>query len=239
MDKRKVILITMIITVITIAILLVALQLIFGLPLVYSETHNFKLENLYFVLSSLGAIATVVAIFIAIYMPKRIAEQQNKIALFEKRYELYAMYILFFRKAVGGYDVLQVKNSCDGLDKEVLTQATIWDLVDRTGVSKMLDKTVLLSLNEKQMLQPELEYHISNFTLELEKASYLFSLDEKEIATLKDIAFKLMEFPQYIYDDNINFEEFKEKVLTIYKCITGPTILITMQEQLKLHSCVK
>ncbi|MBE5949035.1 MAG: hypothetical protein E7261_08410 [Lachnospiraceae bacterium] len=39
-----------------------------------------------------GAVASAVAIFVAINIPKKIAEQQNKISLFEKRYSVFYIF---------------------------------------------------------------------------------------------------------------------------------------------------
>ena len=47
------------------------------------------LENISIDFTYIEALLTLGAIAVAIYMPKRIADQQNKIALFEKKYELY------------------------------------------------------------------------------------------------------------------------------------------------------
>ena len=50
------------------------------------------LKNISIDFTYIEALVTLGAIAVAIYIPNRIADQQNKIALFEKRYELYTIY---------------------------------------------------------------------------------------------------------------------------------------------------
>ena len=44
------------------------------------------------VISAFGVVASVVAIWYAIQVPKKIADRQDKIALFEKRYECFQFF---------------------------------------------------------------------------------------------------------------------------------------------------
>lgn len=48
-----------------------------------------KIEYISLVISAIGIIFSGIAILTAVLVPKRIAKQQNKIALFEKRFEFY------------------------------------------------------------------------------------------------------------------------------------------------------
>lgn len=56
-------------------------------------SYNPQLENSWDAISAcaswVGVIASTVAIFVAIRIPQKIAEQQNKIALYEKRFAVY------------------------------------------------------------------------------------------------------------------------------------------------------
>ena len=196
------------------------------------------LENISIDFLSIEALLTLGAIAVAIYMPKRIADKQNNITLFEKRYELYSRYIIFFRKAAGGYNFFKFEFNSNGFDKESFAKGSIWELIQTIDIAKTTDIS-MTSINEKQRLRMELEYMIANFIIELEKIKYLFSLSKEEIATLDNIITELIYSPVYLRDDKIEFEEFKEKVLALYKCIKDPTILIKMQHQLQLSSEVK
>ena len=75
---------------ILLAELLVALVLWFlGFRITYAPT----LENSWDAISACagwaGAIFSLIAILVAIQIPKKIAEQQNRITLFEKRHAFY------------------------------------------------------------------------------------------------------------------------------------------------------
>lgn len=71
-------------------------ELIVGAILIacgFKFTYAPELENSWGAISAFAAwasvIASSIAIFVAIRIPKQISDQQNKIALFEKRYEAY------------------------------------------------------------------------------------------------------------------------------------------------------
>lgn len=81
------------ITWIIIAVLLIgAVLYFFGFRITYAP----ELENSWNAISACAGWASVVvaglAIYYAILVPKKIAEEQNKIALFEKRYEVFQLF---------------------------------------------------------------------------------------------------------------------------------------------------
>jgi hypothetical protein len=75
--------------------LILAEVVIFGFLILrgFRITYNPELESSWSAISACaawaGAIVSMAAIAVAIYIPKTVAEQQNKIALFEKRFEFY------------------------------------------------------------------------------------------------------------------------------------------------------
>lgn len=76
-----------------IAAIIVAALIIFLGCIGFRITYNPALESSWEAVSAVAAWAGVItsfaAIVTAVWIPKKIAEQQNKIALFEKRYALY------------------------------------------------------------------------------------------------------------------------------------------------------
>ena len=74
---------------------LIALFAMFG----WRITFNPKLENSWNAISAIGnwaaAIISGIAIWFAVAAPKQIAAQQNKIALFEKRFESYSVFLKY------------------------------------------------------------------------------------------------------------------------------------------------
>lgn len=80
----------------TVAILIIAAMVLVMTLFGWRFTYASELENSWEAISAVaawvGAIASFGAIMVAIWIPKRIADQQNKIALFEKRYSVYKLY---------------------------------------------------------------------------------------------------------------------------------------------------
>lgn len=79
------------------AVLLVVIMYIFGFRITYSP----KLENDWDAISACAGWAAVVvsglAIYFAIQAPKKIAEEQNRIALFEKNTKSFSYLNVVFR----------------------------------------------------------------------------------------------------------------------------------------------
>lgn len=82
--------------------LVIACACVFALMLIlfclgFRITYAPKLENSWDAVSAVatwvGVVASFVAIWFAIRVPKKIAEQQNKIALFEKRHDAYSSFL--------------------------------------------------------------------------------------------------------------------------------------------------
>lgn len=94
-------------TVVTLLLIVVAvtIAMVFGWRFVYDP----ELENSWNAISAVaawaGAAASFIAIWFAIQVPKKIAEQQNKISLFEKRYLCYLAVqdLLAFSNQIEGY----------------------------------------------------------------------------------------------------------------------------------------
>jgi len=81
----------------TVAILIIAAMVLvmafFGWRITYASELENSWEAISGVAAWVGAIASFGAIMVAIWIPKRIADQQNKIALFEKRFRIYKLLI--------------------------------------------------------------------------------------------------------------------------------------------------
>ena len=190
------------------------------------------LKNISIDFTYIEALVTLGAIAVAIYIPNRIADQQNKIALFEKRYELYTIYSIlveFGNKTSNG-----VAKSSGILSKHQLGVLLINSLIPNkykeempTSGDEQLDQLISMT------------YQINNYMLALEKIKYLFQLDEKEEEILQDILLILADYVYEIKDLKIKFEDFQKKSIRLIDLIVEPTILTTMQKQLQLSSEVK
>ncbi|WP_409967182.1 hypothetical protein RFF05_11220 [Bengtsoniella intestinalis] len=60
-----------------------------GYTIGFLDSWKVTLENVYYIFSILGVFATVSAVYVAIKIPQKIADRQEKIALFEKRRAVY------------------------------------------------------------------------------------------------------------------------------------------------------
>ena len=104
-------------TITLIAVILIILILaLFG----FRITYNPSLDNNWDAISACAAWAAVVvsglAIYFAIQAPKKIAEEQNRIALFEKRYEVFQL----FERCVSFNKALQKSETIDDMRKDCM-----------------------------------------------------------------------------------------------------------------------
>lgn len=125
-----------------------------------------------------GAIMSVIAIFVAIRIPKIIAERQNNIALFDKKYGLYDTFVflmLVIRKMFDG--------SADGIE-----------------MKKYLETLILLhrSVSTTREITSSNDNAVDSYTrliFEVGKIKFLFDLKESD-----DILNMLGIFNEYISD---------------------------------------
>ena len=146
---------------ILLAELLVALVLWFlGFRITYAPT----LENSWDAISACagwaGAIFSLIAILVAIQIPKKIAEQQNRITLFEKRHAFY-------------YTFCRCISFCEGLDS-VQTK----DAVRMMFYTMLSDDHTSRSLTEINERITPLEIKIGSI---LSQGEYLFDCEKTSL----------------------------------------------------------
>ena len=137
---------------------------LFGWRITYAP----ELENSWDAISACAAWAGVIASFIAIWyaiqVPKKIAEQQNKIALFEKRYQVYSSTM----------KIVQVAN------RILLSQSD-----DVNGAKNYFDhfsssrRNFSMNINAQDIIQ-EQQRIIDIVTEDVEKVPLLFSCISKD-----------------------------------------------------------
>lgn len=72
-------------------------------------------ECLSIVISSISVVVSGIAIWFAIRVPKQIAEQQNKIALFERRYDCFQFFeecFILYKKTIDGAENEKIEKQC-------------------------------------------------------------------------------------------------------------------------------
>lgn len=175
-----------------VALTLVVALLGFLYHIGFRITYAPELENSWDAISACAAWAGVgasfVAIWFAIRVPKKIAEEQNKIALFEKRYECFQ----FFEKCDMLYE--QIK------DKE----CTLEELRNRS-------KYMLGKLDWKDVTREVAMEQIEQYEYMIHQMQFLFpSIDEKDTYEL------YMNLQKFIVSvvENRNVTEMKEKYIS-------------------------
>lgn len=143
-------------------ILIILILALFG----FRITYNPSLDNNWDAISACAAWAAVVvsglAIYFAIQAPKKIAEEQNRIALFEKRYEFY----IAFTKSTAFIKAIELSNI---KTKEEAKKSFIMSLsgknVDDVGESDLEHQAMLVLYDVISVLG---------------QAKYLFNLESDE-----------------------------------------------------------
>mgnify|MGYP004538193749 CR=1 FL=1 len=154
-------------------------------------TYNPEIINDWDAVSGCAAWASVfvsgLAIYYAIQVPKKIAEDQNKIALFEKRYEIYEVITNCVNIAI------MIKRK-DELNNAKITDFLITNKFTNNFIPESsIDENIKYSVFSK----------ISN---KLEQTQFLFDDDSAE--EIEELSNKLRE----IYIDSKRLEKHKEKV---------------------------
>ena len=105
----------------------ILLAVIFLAVVGFRITYAPELENSWNAISAVAAWASVIAstaaIFVAMYIPKRIADYQNKISLFEKRFEFYSI----LQRCIGFSQMINNEQTADKIP--VFFAATFGDAV--------------------------------------------------------------------------------------------------------------
>jgi len=197
-----------------------------------------KYEWLTLAISGLGIIISAVAIFVAILIPKQIAEDQNKIALFEKRYEVYHE-IKVINDFLDDYyytylDVTRVDNfpeelSPEGVLAENLTQEqreaiyfnTLWLGEIQINQYPNIDKTTVIVRQQAQKVG---------------YASLLFDITEDE-KMLCDKFFKSYNamIDRYVILSKADFYKLSGKFDDSYERYDLTNVLEMMEKQMELY----
>lgn len=188
------------------------LVLIFVIVMFYSLgfriTYAPEIENSWNAVSAVsscvGVLASFIAIWFAIRVPKQIAEQQNKIALFEKRFNFY-----------------QALMKCISLGESLknLKQPINFEDCQRLIVLSLTLNPIFYTPIENVDLNEEVFKAILNIKGALDGAEFLFDFekDSYDYSYLNNL-FKLSS-PKNINEISNNIEKYEENIETIKKNI--------------------
>ena len=167
--------------VIGIILLVVAFLAMVGFRITYAPDLENSWSAISAVASWAGVTATIAAIIVAIQIPQKIADNQNKIALFDKRYKLYdtIMRLVSFSQFIEtmGRDKLSTE------DVQVLFVALFSNAPIKTSL--------------KETLNYERTSFFMNAVMDIQKGAPLFDMDIES-----DLSALVMSLMKIIYDIN-------------------------------------
>lgn len=222
--------------VVIIGILVIGLILFLcGFRITYAPELDNSWEAVSAVASWVSVIMSFLAVMAAVWIPKRIADRQDKIALFEKRYELY-------------YVLCKLCRSCDNL-LQSYKQLDVVSCDKKDVYKKFYSDLVNNSYLEDIMYFPQItksqglfNKKFNDMNLISDQILHLFMLEHKEsisnfftnyVLTLHTLC-SLNDKNEIIYDlDNLNtrIEELKKS----YYEIKSNEILTTLLSQISLN----
>lgn len=160
------------------------------------------------VVSAAGVVASFVAIWYAIQVPKEIAYQQNRIALFEKRYEAYSS-ILTLEVFANALDSEMFDNSAKDSDGKILT------IEDKVGLYCLHFATTL------------------GFPPRLKQGSVDIDSVTQTISLLKQHEAKAMTLPVLYYKTDTQKNEMKQALSDIFEpllCLMTEVVTFQLDE---------
>lgn len=163
-----------------------------------------------------------------------VSNQQNKIALFDKRYTSYKSYHIFMQNA---------HNALGGIENDLSYKGEIkWreffnSLIFVEGKKRDFKSRIILRSGMK------------DFTFNLEKIKYLFDFDRAELSNLDDIISKFKDLCDAVrgdddghdnpaYEHACEYEILPEKLTKLLNLIVESTFYETMEKQLNLKSSI-
>lgn len=199
---------------------------LFNLLMPMYKKYCIDLGSVYYILTTLGIASTIAAIFIAIQIPRKIAEQQNKISLFEKRWEIYQALL----------NIQIFKTKCKNIENFLTYGQRISYYIHIMGaalferVKREKDEKILTIIGVKKLKQ------------KLHQAEFLFNF--KDISDLKKLQKHFETFVDsctfYLYDHKVESQdlvkiedEYKEEFIKSFD-IYGEKIISEIEEYLKL-----
>lgn len=159
-----------------------------------------------------GAIGSFAAVFAAIRIPQVIAEQQNSIALFDKRYNAYDALAFL---------VATVKQIADGSTKGMDPKLYLGTVVDRYKAISIV-KVIASDCKEPADLFTQLIF-------EAGKIGFLFEL--KEIEAILDFLLAIDQYVSDVYKGNLVNER---PLIEAYNKLDSSVIQEKIEKQLNL-----
>lgn len=208
----------------TAAILIVAavalIMALFGWRITYAPELENSWDAISVVVSLVGAVGTVAAVFSAIY----VANRQNRIALFEKRYKVYNE---ICNCGTFSY-ALTLANSKEDISMIFLTGFEGKDLIN--------DITLSGNSVEKMRLHCNAVIRSRELLVTLKESKFLFTQDPWFFQYIESVAEKLMLLLTPLSMDDADLSKRKAEFISIIHSETYNKILRQMENELQLNS---
>ena len=133
------------------AIILVAIYVLFdGIKEIIT---SYDLKDWYYIFSIIGTVATLVAILVAVRIPRKILEKQNKIDLFKAKYEVLEQVLLLstVRRSVFEYIALHPSATDSSFVKDYFFGELNYHLHTKNDFEVLIKINALLSTYETKI----------------------------------------------------------------------------------------
>ena len=181
---------------------------LFGWRITYAPELENSWDAVSAVAAWVGACASFVAIWFAIQVPKKIAEQQNKIALFEKRYAVFTVFYQWYY-----------------LSQEILLYAS-----NNDDCRSFYDVLYGDGCGEKQEIISAATYAYKNSIYQLQTIYFLFPFDYK----YNHIIMEFLKANLALLIGN-NFNVQRDKLAQLLHEPAIKDLFYTMQRELSLN----
>lgn len=189
-----------------------------GFRITYAPDLETSWDAVSAVASWAGAIGTVAAVFSAVY----VANQQNRIALFEKRYRIYNE--LCNCKTFSC--ALSLTNSIE--DVKLLFLSTF--------EGKSLMDELLRNIDEKNYIHCYTMIRSRELLVTFKESKFLFTQDSCFFQYIENVTEKLMLLLAPIAINDVDFIRLKSEFIMIISSETYDEVLHKMEKELKLNS---
>lgn len=169
-------------------VLVFVIVMLYGLG--FRITYAPELENSWNAVSAVatcvGVLASFIAIWFAIRVPKKIAEEQNKIALFEKRYEFY--YVLLKCKTLSN----GLQNLKKPISNKSFNKLVVLSIYSNPNIFKKDSEFEMAAESIKKIFAVNDILKSGKFLFDFDVESYVLSICDK----LVDFAVEKEAIPQ-------------------------------------------
>lgn len=191
-----------------------------------------KKEWILQILATIASVAAVIISAFAIQSSINIAENQNRISLFEKRYEIYQTYKALNINAKKANEVLRTQEI--GKNIEVWIAFVAYIVPDNSILDMDAFKTGGIASGSKATeVYLQASKDINEYCVKIESAKYIFNLSESE---KREIDTVLEEFQAITYEkiNNQGYNNLKAKMIQLTKELSNLSMIKTMEDQLKV-----